>query len=102
MQLTGEDLAHRLVQRQPGRHELGLLGLRHEVTFGFRDELQVAGEEDAQALGAEAGRGVVVGEQPPVPRPVARLLEQFPPRRRPRGETTRGAGRFPAIATGAS
>src|SRR4029077_14173185 len=31
VQLTGEDLAHRLVERQPGRHELGLLALRHEV-----------------------------------------------------------------------
>src|ERR1700745_1940203 len=82
--LTREDLAHRLVERQPGRHELGLLALRHEVAFVLRDELQVAGEEDTQALGAEAGRGVVVGEYPPVPRPVTGLLEQLPPRRRPR------------------
>src|SRR5689334_25164247 len=84
VQLTGEDLAHRLVQRQPGRHQLGFLALRHEVAFALRDELQVAGEEDTQALGAEAGRAVVVREHPPVPRPVPGLLEQLPPRRRPR------------------
>ncbi len=63
---------------------MSLLVPGHEVTFGGRDEFQVTGQEDAQALGAEAGRGVVVGEQPPVPGPVAGLLEQFPLRRDPR------------------
>ena len=62
MQLAGEDLAHCLIQRQPGRHQVSLFFSGYEVTFGGWDEFQVTGQEDAQALGAEAGRGVVVGE----------------------------------------
>ena len=57
MQLTGEDLADRLVQRQPARQYGSFLVRWNEITFGFRDGFRIAGEEDAQALGAEAGRG---------------------------------------------
>src|SRR6202453_597520 len=84
VQLAGEDLAHRLVQRQRGREDGRFLVLGDEVTFGGRDGFGVPGKEDAKALGAVAGRGIVIGEHPPVAGPVACLFRQLPLRGGPR------------------
>ena len=55
MQLTGKDLGHCRLQRQPAGQQERLLVLGGEIAFGLGDEFQVAGEVDAQAFGAEAG-----------------------------------------------
>src|ERR1700742_1246231 len=87
VQLSREDFGDRLLQRQPRHHQRGLLRLGHEVALLGGHLLDIAGQEDPQPLGAEAGRGVVVRQQAPVPRPVARLLHELPlgggPRRLP-------------------
>src|SRR6202035_5109655 len=70
VQVAGEEPVQRLVQAGPAELQLGLLVPGYEVALRRRDLHQVAGQEDADPLGADARGGVEVDQNPPVAGPV--------------------------------
>jgi hypothetical protein len=77
MQVTRQHRRDRLRQRHPGLSKRSFFIFQNKGAFFLRYLVEVTGEEDPEALGAETGRGEEVGEHLPVAGPVPGLLQQL-------------------------